>query len=374
MNILHIITGLNDGGAEAVLFRLCSHDQENQHTVISMMDEGKYGPLLPDAGVEVHYLRMPRGLVTVAGLFRLWVLLRRLRPEVVQTWMYHADLLGGLVARLAGCSRVVWGIHHSNLGPGLSKGSTIMVAKACARFSRWIPAQIVVCAEQAARVHADLGYVADKMVVIANGYDVAHFQADPSLGQRLRAEWGFSGPVPLIGMVARFDPQKDHANLLMALGSLKKRGGEFRCALIGTGVDEANRHLIKLVAEQGVADNVRLLGRRDDIPAVMNALDLHVLSSAGEAFPNVLAEAMACGTPCVTTDVGDSSLIVGETGWVVQPGNSIALADAIDKAITQWQDQSSWQRRERSCRERIKAKFSLATMVAAYRDVWSLLV
>lgn len=372
LNLFHIITGLNDGGAEAVLYRLCTHDQQDRHVVVSLMDEGKYGPLLQAAGVEVHCLGMPRRRVTLGGILRLWRLLRASRPDVVQTWMYHADLVGGVVARLAGVRTVCWGIRHTTLVPGLSARSTILVARICARLSHWVPRTIVSCSRAAARVHQALGYAADKMVVIPNGCDLAQFRPDQEARERLRGEWQVADSTFLIGMVARFDPQKDHTNLIAALALLKQRGVEFRCVLVGTGVDSTNESLTKRVAEAGLDQHVRLLGPRNDIPAVMNALDVHVLSSAyGEAFPNVLAEAMACGTPCVTTDVGDAALIVGETGWVVPPRDSRALAEALGDAISQWPDQRAWQARKRACRERIAAQFSLDAMVSAYRKVWA---
>jgi glycosyltransferase involved in cell wall biosynthesis len=371
MNILHIITGLNDGGAEAVLFRLCTHDQYNQHAVLSLMDEGKYGPLLRETGVTVHCLGMPRGMVNLSGLFKGWRLIRRLRPDVVQTWMYHADLLGGLVARLAGCRNVVWGIRHSNLEPGKSRSSTILVAKACARLSKWIPSRIVVCADKAVQVHADLGYATDKMTVIPNGYNLVRFRPDSDAGESLREAWGIAVQKPLIGMVARFDPQKDHGNLLAALGLLKERGVEYRCVFVGTGVDGANKTLTQLITAADLKENVQLLGRHNDIPAVMNALDLHVLSSSfGEAFPNVLAEAMACGTPCVTTDVGDAAFIVSDTGWIVPAKNPRLLANALESAIEERKDQLSWQRRQRAARKRIEMNFDLGTMIKSYHKQW----
>lgn len=369
--VAHIITGLNDGGAEAVLYRLCTSDTENRHVVISLMDEGKYGPLLRSAGVEVYTLGMPRGKVTIEALVRLWRLLRSVRPDVVQTWMYHADLVGGVVARLAGVSTVCWGIRHTTLEPGLSSRTTIMVARICARLSRWVPRTIVACSYEAARVHQALGYAPQSFVVVPNGYDLDRFAPDARARERLRAEWNVDAHTPLIGMVARFDPQKDHANLLAALGLLKEQGVEFRCVLVGTGMDKTNEALAKRIAETGLDGHVYLLGRRNDIPVVMSALDVHVLSSAfGEAFPNVLAEAMACGTPCVTTDVGDAAFIVGETGWVVPPRDNRALAEALVAALTQWQNRDSWQARKSACRERIATHFTLDAMISGYRKVW----
>lgn len=371
MHILHLITGLSDGGAEAVLYRLCTHDAENRHVVVSMMGKGKYGPLLHAAGVEVHCLGMPRGRVTFRGLRRLWQILRTEHPDVVQTWMYHADLVGGVLARLTGLRAVCWGIHHSNLEPGKLRRATIWVARLNARLSRWAPAAIVCCAAQARDVHVRLGYAAQKFVIIPNGYDVGRFRPDAAARARLRAEWGVPDGVPLLGMVARFDPQKDHANLLAACARLQASGADFAAVLVGTGCDADNAALVQQLAAAGLTQRVRLLGQRDDVPAVMAALDLHVLSSAGEAFPNVLAEAMACGTPCVTTDVGDAALIVGETGWVVPPRDAPALAAAIGEALHERAEQpAEWAGRRRAARERVVEHFDIERMATAYRAVW----
>lgn len=141
----------------------------------------------------------------------------------------------------------------------------------------------------------------------------------------LRTQWNISQNIPLIGMVARFDPQKDHRTLIKSLSFLKRSQKMFHCILVGSEMDVTNSDLLAWIKAEDVEENITLLGRRNDIPSVMNALDIHVLSSIGEAFPNVLAEAMACGTPCVTTDVGDAALIVGDTGWIVMPANALLL-------------------------------------------------
>lgn len=369
MKVLHIITGLADGGAEAVLFRLITHDTKNQHAVVSLTTEGKYGPALRDRGVPVVALEMPRGRLTWRGVQTLWFTFRQARPDVVQTWMYHADLVGGIAARAAGIP-VVWGIHNTTLEPGRSSRATIWVARVCAWLSRWVPNRIVVCAQAAQAVHAALGYDAARMVVIPNGYDLSRFAPDLRLRQGLRAQWGVPDDLALLGMVARWDPYKDHANLIEALALLRRRGHVFRAVLVGTGVDEHNATLMRRIADVGLSDWVQPLGPRTDVPAVMNALDVHVLSSSAEAFPNVLAEAMACGTPGVTTDVGDAALIAGDTGWVAPPRNPQALADALEAALAAWRDRSAWWVRQERCRQHIANEFGIDTMVARYRTVW----
>lgn len=328
--------------------------------------------MLEAAGVGVKCLDMPRGRVTFKGLIALWCILRESRPDVVQTWMYHADLIGGVISRLAGVRRILWGIRNSNLDPETSASSTVLVARVCAFLSRFVPSKIVSCSQQAAIVHQALGYARKKFVIIPNGYPLDHFKPDSIIRKRLRAEWGLESSTKLIGMVARFDPQKDHANLLMALRSLKARDVSFRCVLVGSGMTADNPILQDWITAQDLAEDILLLGRRDDISAVMNALDLHVLSSSyGEAFPNVLAEAMACGTPCITTDIGDAAMIVGETGWVVRHGDPDVLAQSLEVALAEMGDAQRWQRRAEAARARITECFTLEHMVASYQKAWS---
>lgn len=372
MKILHIITGLSNGGAEGVLYRLCKYDGQAEHIVVSMMDEGKYGRLLKKEGINVHYLNLPAGKVTFSALSKLYRLIRMLKPDVVQTWMYHADLIGGVVAKLAGVKKVFWNVRHTTLESGKSKRSTILIAKLCAKLSGFIPEQIIYCAHEAQAIHKNLGYKKGKAKVIGNGYDLALFDQNVQFREMILNEFSISNKEVLLGMVGRYDPQKDHSNLISALGIVKQKGFEFKLLLIGKQLDDSNDELLEQINSESVSDNIRLLGQRTDIPSVMNALDIHVLSSSfGEAFPNVLAEAMACGTPCVTTDIGDAALIVGNTGWVVPPKDMQALANAIMQAIKEKQENHlAWLNRQKECRERIVDNFSIEKMIDAYHRVW----
>lgn len=368
---IHIITCLDNGGAESVLYRLVSVSPKNHH-VVSMMGLGKYGPILKEAGVAVTCLNMPSGRVNFRGLFRLYSLLKKEKPMVVQTWMYHADLLGGLVARIAGVKNVHWNIRHSELEPGKSKRSTIFVAKACAFLSRWIPLKIICCAEKAMQVHARYGYDKSKMVVINNGYNLSLFKPDSDARNRVRAELKLSDDTLLLGMVGRFNVQKNHKGLLDSLRQLKEQEVEFKCALVGAGMNQVNADLSTWIEKAGLVNDVLLLDQRSDIPAIMNAMDIHVFSSSfGEGFPNVLAEAMACGTPCVTTDVGDAALIVGETGWVVPVNDTDSFSNAVYMAVNEWSENFiAWESRKNSAIKRVEDNFSLAKMVDAYHRVW----
>lgn len=371
MKIVHIITGLTDGGAEAAMYRLVTSGKINfEMIVISLMGPGKYGPLLEKAGVLVYCLNMPRGRPTIKGLLKLYQLLRIIRPDLVQTWMYHADLIGGVIARLAGLSSVVWGVHNTSLIRNRTSGKTFLIMKICSLLSYFVPNNIVCCAEASAIAHANYGYSSDRMTVIPNGYDFQIFQPNLDRRHQLRVEWGVSDSMPLLGMVGRLDPIKGHDIFFEACRLLRKQGLKFKVALIGEGLSCNNFMLMETIENFGLRDCIFLLGQRNDMPAHMSALDIHVLPSLSEAFPNVVVEAMACSTPCVVSDVGDAALIVGNAGWVVPPANPEALAEKIRCVLEIITDQDRWRSIQNAARSRAVLNFGIKKMKDNYEDLW----
>jgi len=373
MKILHIITGLGDGGAEGVLSRLCLHDREFKHIVISFMDEGKYGTILRENNIDVICLGLQQGRFTIQAFFRVIKLLKEIQPDVVQTWMYHADLIGGVAARIAGINNVFWGVRHSTLEPGKSKGSTIFIAKLCARMSGFLPKKIICCAHDALKVHKELGYKNSKLLVIQNGYDLDKFKPDPLAGLKIRRELKISPEQFLIGTVGRFDPQKDHLNLLKSLNILLSEGLNFKCILVGKGLTAENESLSTDILKYNLDKNIILAGTRNDVPAIMNALNLHILPSAyGEGFPNVVAEAMACGTPCIATDVGDAREIVLGENYLVQPKNFIELADKIrNYYFVSYADGEKIKTLEHESVHKVVSNYSISGMVDSFSKAWS---
>lgn len=332
MKIVFIITGLSTGGAEMMLHKLLQNMDRRRFepTVISLIDKGEIGPRIEALGIPVHALGMRRGLPNPWMVLRLARMLRQLQPDVVHTWMYHADLLGGLAARLAGCRRVIWGIRHSNLSKPENKRSTLAVVKLCARLSGLVPVQVLSCSQRAKEVHAAVGYVDEKIHVIPNGFDLARFVPDVTARASLCAELGLPLDAPLVGVVARFDAQKNHLGFVQAAAQLQQQLPQVHFVLAGTGVDRSNVALqAAIAAHPGLQERMHLLGRRDDVPHLMAAFDVLASPSHGEAFPNVLGEAMACGLPCVVTDAGDSAEIVGNTGHVVAVGDMAAMSQQL---------------------------------------------
>lgn len=373
MRIVHVITGLDAGGAETMLLKLVSRIDRRafDNAVISLTGLGMLGPRIAALGVGVGALGMSP---TLPSPMAFWALVRRLRaakPDIVHCWMYHGNLVGGLAARLAGAPRVVWSIRQTNVDALSIKRRTIAVVKLGAWLSRTLPDAILGNAETSRIGHVALGYDAGRYQVIPNGFDLERFRPDMEARASVRAELGLGVDAPLIGLVARLDAQKDHATFLRAAALLKARRPDVRYVLVGGGVSLDDASLAALVGENGVRDVVHLLGHRDDVPRLTAALDIATSSSIGEGFANAIGEAMASGVPAVVTDAGDSAAIVGDTGLVVPTRDPRALAEA-------WASRLALSPTERArlgaaARARVAAHWSLDAVVgryeAFYRDL-----
>lgn len=367
-----MITGLGDGGAESVLYRLICESPEVEHIVVSLTSPGKYGPLLEKQGIKVKCLGIRFNLHFFSKLLYLIRFIRSTMPDAVQTWMYHADLIGGFATMLSGCSdRLIWNIRHSDVSIKKNGIGLVLLVRLSALFSHILPKSVLSCSHVASDLHSGLGYCAIKMEVIPNGFDTRKFLPSTSMRTKTRSELGVTDDTFLIGMVARFNIQKDHEMLVSALKLLNKYDHSFKILLIGSGNELRQNEIEGLVCKSGLNSNVHFLGARNDLPALYNAMDLHVLSSSfGEGFPNVIGEAMACGVPCLATDVGDSKLIIDRTGWVTQPGDEVAFARAIDTAICEFNQTPVWLERKALARKRIVDKFEVSVMVKSYISQW----
>lgn len=373
MRVLHVITGLNSGGAETAMFRVVTGTPDTSTAVVSLTGMAHYGSLLEARGVAVTALGLNLRRPWPGALLRLYALLRRERPDVVQTWLYHADLLGGLTARAAGVRGVVWGIHAASLEPSSISRTTRRVARLGARVSGVVPRAVICCSEPARAAHEAFGYHPDRLTIVENGIDMAAFLPDEEARRSGRARLGLDEGTFVLGMVGRWDPVKDHLGFLRALSDFHARTGpaaDWCALLVGDGVDEANAVLRSAIASLGLEGRVRCLGATTDVPAFMNVLDIHVLPSRTESFGLVTVEAMACGTPGIATDVGLAREIVGDVGWVVPHSDSERLGRAVEKAYAAWLNPEGWARRAAAGRARVEGRFGVERMVEGYEAVW----
>lgn len=335
MKIIHIIIGLGVGGAELMLKRLLESHQFNtdyQHSVISLTGLGSVGPQLQAKGFDVKTLGMRTAFDTPLILWRLMQAIKLGHPDVVQTWMYHADFLGGVAARLTGYRNVIWGIRTTEVTAG-GKRTTAYIRKLCAKLSRTVPHTIICAADASRRAHIAIGYDAKKMIVVPNGFDLTRLIATPAQRNHLRLQCNFDAEDVIVGYLGRFHPAKDQENFVKAAGTVARQHSKARFLMVGRNLSADNKQLLQWIEATGCPDRFVLLGERSDVPICLAAMDLFCLSSRTEGFPNVVGEAMAMGLPCVVTDVGDAAQLVADTGVVVPKEDSNALALGLGQLL-----------------------------------------
>lgn len=331
VRVLHIIGDLEVGGAQISLLRLLEYLRYESYDfrVICLKQDGRLRARLERLSIPVISLNLQGDLPSLRAIPLLTRHVRMWNPHIIHAWLYHANLLSGLVGLLGRHPLLLWSIRHGELDPELDQRPTIWVARVGAWLSSWLPDRVICNSESACRFHVQFGYNQLKMRMIANGFDVERFQPDPQARQLVRQRLGIDGETMVVGHFGRFHPQKGQRIFLEAAAQILEGAEDLQFLMGGRDVDPGNAELVKWLEELGLQDKVRLLGLRDDMSGIINALDLLAMTSLVESFPNVVGEAMACGVPCVVTAVGDAAEVVGDTGRVVPKGDPAAIAAAL---------------------------------------------
>ncbi len=364
--ILHVITGLGGGGAEAMLYKLTSgmDSKKFKSVVVSLSDKGDLGPKIEAAGVPVYVLGMKPGRPSLSAFFKLYRLIKKFRPHILQSWLYHADLTALLVGKLARVPKIFWNLRCSLVDFNCYGLSTRLTVRVLARLSPFVDGMIY-NSEAGRKDHEAMGFRPAKWEWIPNGFDLETFRPNPNARAGLLEELDIQEPAFLIGHIARYDPMKDHVGLIKVARNIVKEFPQVRFILAGSGVHPSNLELNGLLKEAGLSSNFYLLGKKNDVAKTLQSLDALVLCSAfGEGFPNILGEAMACGVPCIATDVGDSKKLIGASGFIVPPKNPGQLAAAICKLAGMASEERA--ALGKSAREIIAENYSLPKIVAQY--------
>ncbi len=334
IRVCSIINGTGgEGGAERMLQRVIRHGNtpEFEHLVLSIKNFQQVAEELTAEGIDVQslnvqadYYKLPKAVLQLTSR------IRRFKPDVVQSWMYMADFFGGISSHLAAPSTpMIWTIRHSTLDPAIDSRALRGCAAGCARLSRRVPSRIVLNSHAAVPIHAAAGYDESKMQIVPNGFDVSRFAPSEQLRLETRTRLGIPENAPVIGRVARFHANKDHLTFLKAATIVLKQRPDARFLICGEPQTISSAQVQHDIDSSGLTDAAQLVELQSDIVPLNCAFDVATCSSITEAFPNVIGEAMSCGVPCVSTDVGDAAMIIGETGRVVPAQEPQQFAEAL---------------------------------------------
>jgi len=367
--LCHITTGLNIGGAEIFLLNLAKslNTLGYQQTIISLQAQGDLSENLKNENIELIHLGISRYPWTWWGIIKLPFLLHKISPDIIQTWLYHADLIGSLCS-MFGSAKLVWNVRQTDISTKNNKREIVLVSRIIALFSKYLPVKIICCSESAKDSHIDIGYSEDKMVVIPNGCDTSSFKYDAEKRKTRRSMLGIEENDVVIGRFGRFDRQKDYKNFISAADLIQSTHKHAWFLMAGENITPENNELAEWISHSQLPGRFILLGKRNDLPDLYQAVDVMVSSSLGEGFPNVVAEAMSSEVPCVVTDVGESNDLVGDTGKTVQKKDMKKLADACLELVNIGENE----RRKLgiAARSRIVNHYSLERSVAQYKDLY----
>jgi len=365
--VTHMISGLLNGGSESMLYKVLKYaDYEKfEFVVISLGDHGFYGKKIEDLGVKVVALNLKSIKHLPVSVVKLVYYISK--TDVLQTWLYHANLLGVIIGRLVLVDKIIWGVRQADISEKHNKKSTVLIAGICKYFS-WMTDYILSCSDDATLVHEKLGYSSKKFTTIYNGFELSLFKYNPDVRGSLREELGIGEEIVFIN-VARYDIQKDHNTLLSALKRFKENNNiPFKIIMCGIGIEKSNEELYKKIKNANLEEETILLGVRSDVNNLMAASDYFLLSSLGEGFPNVLGEAMASNLIPIVTDVGDCSVIVGDSGVVVQKEDPIAFYNGIMRILNLSDDEKAKMRI--SARQRIEENFDIIQITKEYECLY----
>ncbi len=368
--VLHIITGLGTGGAERSLVNLLTGPLAGRFNarVISLDDEGDFGPLLIAAGIQVDALRLRGGgTPPVRALCNLRKIVRSYEPDLVQGWMYHGSLAASLAARFTRTALpTAWNVRQSLYDIRTERRGTQWVIRMLARISAR-PAAIIYNSHQSRLHHESFGFASGNGVVVPNGFDPRRWHPDTRRREALRAQLNLDGDAVLLGFVGRHHPQKDIPTFLAACAKAMAADDRLHVAFVGEGLSPDNSDLSRDFSRLPPG-RVHALGRRDDVESILPGFDVFCLSSSSEAFPNVLGEAMSCGLPCVATDVGDCATLLDGLGRIVPPGDP----DNMAAAIAEFARMDVVQRAEmgKAARARIVTSYGMDATADGYAELY----
>jgi len=365
IKIIHVITCLNTGGAEMMLTKLVAASSlaEETHIVISLMGKGTLGDQV-SKHAKLYSLGLKSGGMSFSALVKLFKIIKKENPDVIQGWMYHANI----AALLVNCvlrKVLVWNIRQSLVDIKLEKRLTALLIRVSS-LSSFMVDKVIFNSHVSLSQHIKAGFTEKNVIVIANGFELDKFKELP-VEQIIsfKKEYGIPTQSQIIGHVARYHPMKNHIGFVKLMSEVLLAQESVYCVMAGKDINEDNIELVNAISEGKCEHRFILLGERSDLASIYGIFDFTVNSSLwGEAFPNVIGESMACGTPCIVSDVGDSMRIVGDFGFVYTCDDDRGLVSHLESALNMGGEEYS--KKSSLCKSHISENYSINAIYEQY--------
>jgi len=362
--LIFIAPDINSGGAENILFNVAKTLNKKDIVLISLTDIGFYGSKLKNYGYEFYALKMKKNIFAIFKFIYLIILIYKYKPLIVHTWLYRANLFGGFAAKIAGVNKIYWTIHHDF---EYSNFLMMLEMKILILFSYFIPKKIIFGSDISKKNHILNGYSKDKSTIINNGVSTKIFKSNKKFRIDFRKALGIDEDCLVLGNIARYHPLKDHETLFKALQILKNKGLKFKCILIGSGFTNKIKKIKERINYYELNQNIIIYGQTFKINEIINAFDINILTSKKECSPISLLESMSTGVPCISTNVGDASQLIMDSGWTVQISDFKLLAELIQKIYL---DKNIIKIKSKKARKRVEMFYRLEIMIEKYKALY----
>ena len=379
MKIVHIINSLKKGGAEGNLYRLCKIQKKKYKNkidiiIITLIDSGYYEYELKKKGIKILSLRINEKnkiFDFIKKITKLRKYIKKINPDIIQSWMYHSNFLTMFIPKKYH-NKIFWNIRHSELNLKISKKMTILLSIICGLFSRFVPKKIIYCSEKSIKFHENNQFYSKKKTrLIDNGYSDKIYYPSNNLRSNFRKKNKIKKTDIILGYAGRYAKQKNIESLLNAFSKIVKNYSNVHLYMVGKEINLQNKELINIMSGLNIKDKIVLLNEQKNLLEFYNGIDLLVLTSHSESFPNVIAEAMLCSTPVLASNAGCSKKIIDKYGFVLNKNDYLSITKGLKKSINILENKKrNWKFLKKNVRSQIKKKFSIEKMANSYSKNW----
>ena len=379
MKIVHIINSLKKGGAEGNLYRLCKFHKKKYKDkvkiiIITLINNGFYESELKKIGISIYSLNFNennKSLDIIKKILKFRKLIKNQSPDIIQSWMYHANFLTLFIQKKF-YDKLFWNIRHSELNLKISKKLTIFLSIICGIFSKLIPKKIIYCSERSIKFHENNHfYFKNKSILIYNGCNEKNYYSSKYLRSSFRKKNKIKKTDIILGYAGRYAKQKNIPSLLYAFSKIKKNYDNIYLYMVGKNINFKNKELVKHIKNLKIKNRLFLLNEQKSLLKFYNGIDLLILPSLSESFPNVIPESMLCSTPVLSTNAGCSKTIIGKYGFIITKNSKQTISSKLDKVIKYYvYKKKEWALLKKNSRIQIKKNFSISNMANKYVQHW----